>query len=397
MHVARNGRGACLSLLAALVALVSGRTALAAVDCATLPSPVYGLGANSVKPLVSKVAAALAAANPPLTVVYQGPGQCVGLNALLGPVNMTGTATYWDATGQEKSCNLPALDGQPVEIAYMNSYATLCPGVAALPPDVGDFLGPVQSFDFIVPKASSQTVISAAAAYFVYGFGAAGQAEPWIDENRIFKRDPNSGAALFIALASGVPAEKLKGIDAKSNGNTITLVSTAPNPESAIGIVSGEVAEANQNVISTLAYQHYGQSCGYWPSTTASSFDKRNIRDGHYFIWSPTHFFTRVDAQGKPTSAGAEKLIGYITGTLAPPAGVDVLELEIEAGTVPDCAMEVRRESDLGPIESYAPKEPCGCYFDSVATGNTTCAKCATNDDCGPNAPNCRYGFCEVN
>jgi len=378
------------------VTLAASRPALA-IECSALPSPVYGSGANAVKPLVSKVGLALAKANPPLTLVYQGPGQCVGLNGLLGDVAMTGTAIYWDpVTGKESSCDLP-LTGQKIEIAYMNSYATLCPGVTELPAGFGDFLGPIQSFDFIVPKASSQTSISAAAAYFAYGFGATGDAEPWTDETQIIKRDPNSGAALFIALAIGVPVEKLKGVDAKSNANTVTLVSTSPKPESAIGIVSGEVAEANLNVVSSLAYQHYGQSCGYWPNSTPTSFDKRNIRDGHYFIWSPIHFFTRVDAQGKPTTPGAEKVTGYFSGKIAPPPEVDLIGLEIDAGTVPDCAMEVRRTSDLGPIQSYAPDEPCGCFFEFRATGATTCATCATNADCGANAPNCRYGYCEVN
>jgi hypothetical protein len=345
---------------------------------------------------VSKVAAALSAANPPLTIIYQGPGQCVGLNGLLNNVPMTGTASYWDTSGVELKCDLP-LAGQAIEIAYMNSYATLCPGVSELPAGFGDFLGPIQSFDFIVPKASSQTSISAAAAYFAYGFGTSGQAQPWIDESQIIKRDPNSGAALFIALAIGVPVEKFKGIDAKSNANTVTLVSTSPSPEAAIGIVSGEVAEANLNVVSQLAYQHYGQKCGYWPNSTPTSFDKRNIRDGHYFIWSPIHLFTQVDAQGTPTTPGAAKITGYFSGKTPPPPEVDLLRLEIEAGTVPECAMEVKRTSDLGPIQSFAPDAPCGCYFDFVATGATSCSKCTTNAECNASAPNCRYGYCEVN
>ena len=34
--------------------------------------------------------------------------------------------------------------------------------------------------------------------------------------------------------------------------------------------------------------------------------------------------------------------------------------------------MEVTRKGDLGPLESYAPAEPCGCYFAKVATGTTS-------------------------
>ena len=36
-------------------------------------------------------------------------------------------------------------------------------------------------------------------------------------------------------------------------------------------------------------------------------------------------------------------------------------------------------------------------HFDKTATGQTTCQACAANDDCPAGAPNCRYGYCEVN
>jgi hypothetical protein len=109
------------------------------------------------------------------------------------------------------------------------------------------------------------------------------------------------------------------------------------------------------------------------------------------------HLFAHIDGSGNPVSPGAAKLIGYFTRKLAPPAGVDMAKIEISAGGIPDCAMEVKRSSDLGEFQSYAPAEPCGCYFDKTATGQTTCQACAANNDCPAGAPNCRYGYCEVN
>jgi hypothetical protein len=379
-----------------LAAALAASAPAHAILCKELPSPVYGIGGSAPKPVFAKLGTALTKASPPETIVYQYPGACHGANALIFGTKMTGTASYWDAAGKEQSCDLE-LVGDDADFGIGGTYATQCPGISSLPPDVGDFIGPVQPYTFVVPKASSQVSISAAAAYFVYGFGATGQAEPWTDESQIITRDPNSGAAIIVALATGVPVAKLKGVDAKTNGNTVTLVSTSPTPEKAIGFCSGETADANLGVINILAYQHFGQTCGYWPSSTPTSFDKRNVRDGHYALWAPLHVFAKVDGTGKPTNPAAAKVVGYLTTGEGAPAGVDPLALEIQGGAIPDCAMEVKRSSDMGPIESYAPDAPCGCFFESVATGATSCEACGSDAECPVNAPNCRYGFCEVN
>ena len=36
-------------------------------------------------------------------------------------------------------------------------------------------------------------------------------------------------------------------------------------------------------------------------------------------------------------------------------------------------------------------------YKQDIRMGQTTCQACAANDDCPAGAPNCRYGYCEVN
>jgi ABC-type phosphate transport system substrate-binding protein len=395
MDVSSKLRRASAAMGALLAfAAVEGR-ALAA-PCSSLPTPIYGIGGSAPKPLLGKLATALAKANPPETLIYQAPGACLGPNTIINGTKMTGTASYWDTNGKEQSCDLP-ITGQDADLGVGNNYATLCQGITALPPDVGDFLGPIDSFVFLVPKASSQTSISAAAAYFVYGFGTSGQAAPWTDETEIIKRDANSAAAILISLAINVPVTKLKGVDAKTNGGTVTLVSSAVDPEKAIGFASSSVAEANAASVNVLAFQAYNQSCGYWPSSTPTSFDKINVRNGHYPIWGPVHFFAKVDANNVPTSPGAKKIIGYFKGTEAPPAGVDVDAITVSAGNVLDCAMEVKRTSDLGDYQSYAPAEPCGCYFEAKATGATSCQACTQNSDCAANAPHCRKGYCEVN
>jgi ABC-type phosphate transport system substrate-binding protein len=367
-----------------------------ALDCADLPPPIiYGLGGSATKPLLGKVASGLAAATSPSSIVYQAPGACVGINGLIANTLITGTASYWDTDGKEQSCTLPVA-GQAIDFANMGNSAPSCPGVGALPADIGDFVGPVNTYNLIVPTASSQTAISSEGAYFAFGFGQLGQAQPWVDDTQIFKRDANSAAQLFISLATGIPAEKFKGVDTKSNAGTITAVAQSLKPEAAIGLVSGEVADANRATVRTLAYQHKGQRCGFTPDSTVTSFDKKNVRNGLYHIWAPIHFFARIDAAKKITNPEVAKFLGYFTGDVQAPANVDILSLEIKSGNVPRCAMNVWRETDLGALTKNVPDKPCGCFFESVATGGTTCASCADSMTCPKSAPVCRRNFCEA-
>ncbi|MDB4997721.1 MAG: hypothetical protein JWM74_5153 [Myxococcaceae bacterium] len=367
-----------------------------AVDCSTLPAPTYGIGGSAQKPLIAKFAAGLAAAPTPQTIIYQAPGACLGINALIGNTPLTGTASYWDGTGKELTCTLPTA-GQQADYGAMGNSATACSGITSLPADIGDFLGPVNTYNLIVPVASSQTAISSEAAYFVFGFGQAGQVQPWIDDSQIYRRDANSAAQLFIAFASGVPAEKFKGIDTKTNAGTISGVAQSPKPEAAIGLVSGELADANRATVRTLAYQHKGQRCGFLPDATSSTFDKTNVRNGQYYIWAPLHFFAKVDGNKKIISADTAKFIGLFTGEVEAPATLNVLQTEIKAGTIPKCAMNVWRETDLGNVTKLQPDKPCGCYFDSIATGKTSCTACTDNSQCTTaGAGVCRNNFCEA-
>jgi hypothetical protein len=370
-------------------------------DCSSLPSPIYGAGGSAQVPLLKQLGTQLSKLSSPVTIVYQSAaGACVGYEALVTPTAITGTANYWDTTGTQQTCNL-SLAGNPITFAVMGNTATLCPGVTQLAAGFGDFAGPAQSYDFIVPVASSQQSISAAAAYFVFGFGAADGAHtvaPWSVAAEIIKRDQNSGATIAVSQAIGIPPAKFLGTDGKTNTGVLTAVASAATPENAIGYVSGEVADGNRATVRTLAYQHTGQSCGYWADSTKDAFDKKNLRDGQYWIWSPIHLFAAVDGSGKITDGPTASLLGYLTGSVTPPAGVDVFQAEVAASTVPKCAMHAWRDGDLSAAPySYADPQPCGCKFDALATKSTTCATCNGDGDCTSSAPHCRYGYCEVN
>ncbi|MCE9573061.1 MAG: hypothetical protein K8W52_07885 [Deltaproteobacteria bacterium] len=395
-------RCSALGALAIPLLLAAGRPAVAKpCNDPTIVNPIYGLGGSASKPFLAKLSTALAKLSgaDQATIVFQSPGACVGIYGVIDDTKITGTASYWDASGVEQTCDLPA-GGQAIDFANMANSAALCSQAPnPLPAEIGDYEGPVNSIDFVVPLASSQVAISAAAGYFVFGFGTAGQAAPWVNESLIFIRDQNSAVQQLLGVAINVPAEKwTHGVNALNQNGVITKVAAASDPEAAIGIVSGEAADGARDKVRILAYQHYGQSCGYLPDSTSTAFDKRNVRDGHYYVWTPQHFFARKDAiTGEIVSPSARKLIGYITGDVALPAGFDLLTLEIQANTVPKCAMKVWRSGDLGPLVKYTPPRSCAGYFESLKGSTTGLTACPGGpSDCPSSAPACNYGYCEV-
>ena len=396
----------------ALLAVFSSSRRAHALACndPTLQNPIYAIGGSSPVPMLREaVATAPGQANPPITFIYQSTGgACAGVNAIITPptTGLSGNATYWTSAGTQ-SCTF-LTPGPAADLGVSNNAATLCPGVTSLPAGVGDFLGPIQAFDFIVPFGSSESSISAEAAYFVFGFGAGSSApsypvSPWTVPKDIITRNNQSGASIIIALALGVPLADLANTtiftDGKNSAGSLSDVASG-DVNHTLGFVSAEVAEgAAASTIKTLAYQHYGQSCGWLPSSTSTRFDKINVRTGLYPLWSNIHFFANVDTGSppKPTNANAKQVIGWYEDTIAPPAGVDVDALTVQSGAVIECAMEVQRTTDAGPLLPYAPAAPCGCFFEANTPDGTTCQACTGNSQCPANAPQCRKGYCEVN
>lgn len=394
-----------IKAIAPLAAVAAGATlapsAAADQTCSALPGATFITGSSAVKPLVAGLAKALAGAMPVTqTLIYKGQGSCTGVDAIFNGTKITGTASYWD-TGTELTCNLDLPGGNVADIGVSDVFATSCAGVTSVPATVGDFFGPNQVMNLVVPAASSQTLISAQAAYLVYGLGAAGAASPWIDESFIFQRSATSGTQSMIAAAIRAPAVKWKGVMEAKSSDMLTAVTMSAQAEKTIGILASDVADKARHMspppLKILAYQHFDQDCAWLPDSSSTSFDKRNVRDGHYPIWGPLHLFATIDATKLPVKPNAKTVIGYFTGTATPPASVKLLDLEIAASTVPACAMKVQRSSEIGDVTAYTPSAPCGCYFDFKATGATTCMACVTDTDCTGAAKHCRQTYCEAN
>ena len=387
------------ALVAGLACALGARTA-AAGECPALPTPVYVAGSTAARPLLAEIGKVMAAQTPPATVVYYGLGSCAGVDAILSGtpiINMTaGAYTYWDANGIELKCEVSAPSGIVAHIGISDVFATTCFQLSGgLPTYVADMLGPVQAMTFVTHKSSTERAVSAEAAYYVYGFGAQSTVPPWTHEGLIFRRDELSGTQRMIAAAIGVPPERWQGTATTGSGDLVTRLGAANFPDQSIGILSAEVAQDSRATVRVLAYQHFGQTCAVYPDSDEVANDKVNVRSGRYPIWGPLHLFTRMNASGVPQNAKAGEVIGYLSGTRPPPAGLDLVKLEAQRHAIPQCAMRVRRVQEMGPTMPFAPTSACGCYYEKVATGVTTCKPCATSAECLTTAPVCSYSFCE--
>jgi hypothetical protein len=388
-------------------------------DAAAPPPVVYIEGANAVGPFIALLQQALSVDQNPINVVYVGDGGCTGAANFFtsAPISSKPKPIYY--AGQiQSTCTLPATGGPnggppTADIGASDVYAPTCgtlPG-GQLPPGVADFLGPIQPMIFVVPSASTQMAISGTAAYFVFGFGANSGVVPWTVNGSIYRRNATSAAQALLAVAIGVPLTSWAGVDATSlpvNVNAgisgaaavVNAMEVDPNPEATIGILADtNMDPTTATHINILAYKDFGQSCAYYPDSTATAHDKANVRDGHYDLWGPLHFFVRVDANAVPTNPSVERVVSLIIGTEAL-AGVDLIQVDAQTNLVPPCAMHVTRSSELGSLASYAPSGSCGCYFDYVATGASSCTRCLKVSDCPASAPVCNVSypvsFCET-
>lgn len=398
-------RRAAWALGCALVLASAGAASVArAQDCANLPNPIFGIGGSAATNLIKRLATKLAAAPEPITVVYSDPGACYAMTALVQDTPLSGTGKVWDSAGTETTCTFASGGTLLADWGAMAQEATTCQGIDRLPETIGDYKGPISGFSMIVPTASDQFSISAEALYFVYGFGpgTGHDVAPWTNPAAIASRTTTSAAGLLLAKAVGIPISRpLLHTDTRSNQGSVNFITAesaaaVATPSAALGFVSTETADANRAKVRTLAFKAVGQDCGYQPDSSATATDKRNLRDGHYFLWNVHHFFARLNEQKQIAKPALQKFIDIFTSKEPLPGDQSYIDLLIANGNVPACAMRVTRDSDMGPLASFQPAEPCGCYYESKTVGTTpSCQPCTTSAQCTGDTV-CSHGFCEV-
>jgi ABC-type phosphate transport system substrate-binding protein len=376
-----------------------------------LPQPIlYATGSTAIQPYMARVAQVLENLGI-ASVVYLGAGSCFGVNAMLNPQeyplqSIGATATYYDPaldqTGAVQSATCAIDDASKLaDLGISDVFPTTCvPALASqggLPNNLHDFFGPVQVMEMVVPATSSSTSISAQAAYMVWGFGSASGVAPWTDEAYLLQRSATSGTQNMIAAAIGAPAAQWHGVHNAGSGNVLAAISNIASGkgidggptsdphavDKAMGILASDVADNNRQFLKPLAFQDVGESCGWFPDSTAASFDKQNVRDGHYPIWGPSHLIAYVGSNGTETNPAVKTLIDAMNGQNTQVlATLDVIQFYAKSHIIPTCAMHVQRAQDGHGYQPYAPATSCSCYYDVQATGQTSCVPCKQDADC---------------
>jgi hypothetical protein len=364
----------------------------------------------------------LRAQSPPITIIYTPNGSCFNIAYLYGGAftpNANAGGTFYipgdpnfdPKTSTVPNCTPPTTPQAPdLAISIVFPDSTNCPMAPARPSNIGVTQGPVQAFVFAVPggvgtnQGSTQTTITAEEAYLVFGLGAANaMVAPWSDPTFLFGRPPSKGTQISIGANIGVPAAKWQLLkDPTHQIDQSTAVATAiashlsdGNADKTLGILGVEIydQQANRAQLHSLAFRAFKQTRSYWPDSSPTSFDKQNVRDGHYPLWSYVQYLFPTDASG-PSAANAQTIVNLLIGNPVTTNPVfEPLKLVINAGLVPVCAMKVARTVEGGPQSPAAAAQPCGCYYDSI-NGSTSCAACSTTNPCATGT--CRHGYCEA-
>lgn len=389
-------------------------------SCGALPSNavmVYGATGFPMNAIAQ-------AMGPSATLYFLEASSCFGVkNVIDGSQKVTGTVVRYDPTsGAATKCVLA--DEHPADVNLSALFAETCARQAGLgenvqlPAGVEDFLGPVNPVMFAAPASSKELVISAEAAYRIYGFlsasaGTPSGVAPWSEEDHVFRRSGTSGVQQTIARTLGLSPDALRGRNAGSSSNMRSALQTSDDPDKTLGISSSEIVDVNRSVMKSLAYQHVGQTVGFYPDSAPGAFDRRNVRDGHYFLWIPLHILAKTDA-GDPVAAvntildpdgtlkatrdaAVRSLVLVMANRIEPPVKSVNLFTAIKAvGNVPQCAMRVQRTREGSPLTAYAPSTKCACAFEATSPGSPP-AECKTCTDANPcvDGKTCTFGYCE--
>jgi hypothetical protein len=364
----------------------------AAPACNSYSNTVFFAGSSASLPILSQLAVAIGNS---VSIIYQGPSSCVGLNDVISNTQETKSAVYLDPTNaaNQIACDITnggTSTGNYIDVGVSDVYPATCTAYSNIPmlgATQKDFHGPIQAMTMAVQNASTESSISAEAAYVVFGWaGQTNTVAPWTDPTMMFIRTPTSGTESMIGWA--------------------------------IGILATAYVDQNRATLRALAFQakdpHTGgdQDCGYLPDSSSTAFDKLNVRQGRYAIWGPLHFVVNTDSGGNPianpsntssTNTAVARVVNFLSANnLSMSDSTALIKASQKAYTVPQCAMEVTTTSEIGAEASYQPTGACGCYFESLAQGGMTtssyCRTCAADADCADAGvyKHCNYTYCEA-
>jgi hypothetical protein len=377
--------------------------------CSSLVNPLYIMSGDTQVPVVKALGKALRQSANPMTLVWYATGSCTIVDALYNQTPLKQTPSYipsdpaWDASnGAVPSCALESA-GHAIDVGIPIVFPESCTTTPA-PAGLAAFKGPVQSMIFVTPHSASPEAISSEQAKLVFGTGSTANVLPWNDETFYFIRPASKGTQVSLGALIGVPAAQWHGQQINLSPDVATKVAASTSPEKTIGILGSEILDTgnNRTTLKALAFQAVGQSNGFLPDSTATAFDKRNVRDGHYAGWAHVIYLTKVtSADGGapvPVNSNAKLVIDILTNTANPavPTGLDPVTVVSQKGLVPLCAMTVTRSAEGGNLSLSAPADPCGCYYESlVGKAPAACVACSATVPCATGTT-CRHGYCEA-
>ena len=368
---------------------------------------IYMFGAADFGPLLRAAQPSLSANSPPYRAVFQNSSSCGGVSSVFDgtkrlmkdPVVTTngGWAYYFDGNGQQVNCLLDAA-GNTVDVGVSDLYSPTCNSAYVPGAAVAEYLGPVVPFVLSVPATSSEQSISAEALHMVFGLGGkapsgAGvkDAAPWTDPTNYFIRNSGAASTVLTSLFADVPRTKFWGIDRLSTDNLRDSLLASTSVAASIGILSIDYYDKNRGNLRALYLQSKGQTAGYVPDQAPTTYDKANVRDGHYPLWGYVHFFTPLGPGGVPSNAASALVLRFRVQRVEQ----QLLDDIISASLVPQCAMKVTRAAEMGDFSPQTGLQ-CGCYFDYKTKGKTSCQACKTSEDCPSTRAACNYGYCEM-
>jgi hypothetical protein len=409
--------------------------------CDFLPNKIYLHGTTAVKPLIAVLGARLSQLTPPYTLLYQQVDACNAVSRVAsnGNISQSGAPHVYspaptvkkpDAYGDD-TCALNTSTIINADVALADVYFDGCPNYSPgtlRDPNLNpagdaapavDYLGPIQAMVFITSRSNfSSQYLYLEEAQDILACGTAARIFPYVAPNQLnlydFEGGFTNGIPIMsyhcLALPLNYHAQFGYATFIKSTFypqpelTVISNVKGSTNPTAALGFVSGENYDENRDTLKSLAVVGPGQAGGnkaYLPDWDAITTDRRNVRDGHYVVQGPLHMVARAGADNVPTSPMAQRFVNWMQGKPGMPGEAplpfNIIEVFAKTGVVPQCAMRVIRDKECGAFKPYRDPAPCGCYFESQATGIAVpsgCTVCETNVEC-TGGQICSFGFCE--
>lgn len=395
--------------------------------CSSLPGTVVYVESGDTQEALLKLMGRQLRDTADITIVFWLTGSCtltpalydgtpIAAGQVMDYIPSTAENPAWTTADAENTCTI--MTPTPPQLGISALYPQSCElGGPEAGSNIGLIDGPIQAYTFIVPPSTfggdgmaitAQEANAAFGANKGAGLVTYNGTPEWNDPSQMFFRPTTKSTlvstAFNIQLTAAVMAQG--AVQEASSSDVLSAVSAATSPN-AIGILGDEVFDTQgRSLVDVLAFQAFGQNSAYFPDSTQTSFDRQNIRDGHYTMWSPTVYITEVDSTGEPTNPAIQYITDTVTGNPAatPPDGgtpIDGLADIATVGLTPGCAMQVTRSTpiDGSPVVAASSAPTCTCYFLSKVTGATGtppyCTTCSAADASCGTGQTCIRGYCE--